>query len=369
MSRVALLLIAASAWCGCDDDVVFRQDRLALKGGEPTVKGGLDDAAIAQDAVGGFEPAGRWVIERFQAPNVKKIDLLWVIDSSGSMDEEQRRIAGAVARFAEVLETREVDARLAVTTMEMAGEQAGCLKQVDGRRWFDIATDPVQEVTRFRTAVQVGASDGTVETGLLAGLVAASGDRPCNQGFRRPDASLAFIFVSDEDDQSPMTLGTARRWARIYNAASHAVVGDDRRALVGAVRGCISPDPNPETPFAELPEEQRRSLDTIAVVGQRYRALAATSGGVSVSICAEDFAGPLAQVALAAAGVQQRYRLRLEPDWETLSVQVDETPSARSEVGMGSGWWYEAETNSILFGSQSIPEWPARISVRYLAAE
>jgi hypothetical protein len=369
MMRWTLLSIAAVLALGCEDDEVFRQDRLSLKAGAPSVKGGLDEIGLADDQVGGFEPAGRWVVERFQAPNVQKIDLLWVIDSSGSMDEEQQRVAAAVARFAEVLEEREVDARLAVTTMEMAGDQAGCLKSVDGRRWFDLAADPVQEVTRFRTAVQVGASDGTVETGLLAGLVAASGDRPCNEGFRRPDASLAFIFVSDEDDQSPMVLETAQRWARIYNASSHAVVGDDRRALLDGVRGCISPDPAPETPFADLPEEQRRSLDTIAVVGQRYRALAATSGGVSVSICAEDFAAPLAQVALAAAGVQQRYRLRLVPDQETLSVQVDETPTAQSEVGAGTGWWYEVETNSILFGSQTVPEWPARISVRYLAAE
>jgi hypothetical protein len=105
------------------------------------------------------------------------------------------------------------------------------------------------------------------------------------------------------------------------------------------------------------------------VVGQRYRALAAATGGVSVSICEADFAEPLAQVALAAAGVRQRYGLHVPPDPQSITVQVDGEVVVRSEPGLDFGWFYEEGGRSVVFGQTSIPEWPAVIAVRYLAAQ
>ena len=353
---------------GCAEELVFSTNKPVLRSGQPVVSSG-DQAASFGNATAEFELAGRWMTERFRAAQVSKLDLLWVVDGSDSMGEEQGKLAAAATRFVEALGSRGVDARLAVTAMDLTEFESGCLREVDGQRWFDLGVNVALATERFRRAVEVGVGGSTTEAGLVAGLVASAQDRPCNDGFHRDEAAFSIIFVSDEDDQSPMSVDTARRWLLARRAQVHAVVGSDQRQLATGIRGCISPDRWPQIAYADLSAEQRGSLDTIATVGQRYRALAAATGGVSVSICEADFAEPLARVALAAAGVRQRYGLHLAADPQSIAVQVDGEIVVRSEPGMDFGWWYEEEGQSIVFGQTSIPEWPARVAVRYLAAQ
>ena len=360
---VVLLCVGAQA---CGDDEIFGVGGPVLRQSVPQADDG-QESLILGEPPGGFGLAGRWITERFRASKVQTLDVLWVIDGSDSMAEEQLKIAGAAARFVAALAAREVDARLAVTTMDLTEFESGCLKEVDGHRWFDMGTNPSLATERFRRAVQVGVGGSTTEAGLVAGLVASSEDRPCNQGFHRDGAAFNMIFVSDEDDQSPMSLETARRWMLARQAQVHAVTGTDTRQLAQGIRGCISPDQWPDTSYGNLTAEQRGSLDTIAVVGQRYRALASATGGLAVSICEADFAEPLAQVALAAAGVRQRYGLHMTPDRSSIAVQVDGEVVTQSEPGSDSGWWYEGEGRNVVFGRADVPEWPARITVRYLA--
>ena len=122
---------------------------------------------------------------------------------------------------------------------------------------------------RFTEAVQVGTSGSTTESGVLAALVAAAGDRECNAGFRRQGASLEFVFVSDEEDQSPLSLETAVRWLSMLDARVHAVVGSNDRDLGEGRRGCIHPDPEPQRPFSGFSQGERTVLTT-AALGQRY---------------------------------------------------------------------------------------------------
>ncbi|MEC7751810.1 MAG: hypothetical protein VX405_09930, partial [Myxococcota bacterium] len=314
----------------------------------------------------GYERSGPWTIERFRTRPIEKLDLIWVIDSSQSMDEEQTKIARSLARFREVIADRRVDGRFAVTTMDLGGE-GSCLREVGGLRWFDTGDNFDLAMDRFTEAVQVGTSGSTTESGVLAALVAAAGDRECNAGFRRQGASLEFVFVSDEEDQSPLSLETAVRWLSMLDARVHAVVGSNDRDLGEGRRGCIHPDPEPQRPFSGFSQGERSSLDTIAALGQRYRTLAAVTGGLATSICSEDFAEPVAQVALESAGARQRYGLALEPDPETITVQVDGVTRAETELGATFGWWFEPESQSILFGRDDIPEWPSQVAVRYMA--
>ena len=353
---------------GCADELVFTTSKPVLRSGQPVVSTG-DQAANFGNATTEFELAGRWVTERFRAAQVSKLDLLWVVDGSDSMSEERGKLAAAANRFVDALGSRSVDARLAVTAMDLTEFESGCLREVDGQRWFDLGVNAALATERFRRAVEVGVGGSTTEAGLVAGLVASAEDRPCNEGFHRADAAFAIIFVSDEDDQSPMSVDTARRWLLARHAQVHAVVGSNERQLATGISGCISPDRWPQIAFTDLTAEQRGSLDTIATVGQRYRALAAATGGVSVSICEADFAGPLARVALAAAGVRQRYGLHMAADPQSIAVQVDGQIVVRSESDMDFGWWYEEEGRSVVFGQTSIPEWPARVAIRYLAAQ
>lgn len=364
MGRLAFVLALAGAMA-CEDEILISQQREVLSAGGPWVSQGEETPRVGTVDEEGYERSGPWIVERFRTRPIEKLDLIWVVDSSQSMDEEQLKIAQSLARFRDVIANRRVDGRFAVTSMDL-GEESACFREVNGDRWFDTADNFDLAMDRFTEAVQVGTSGSSTELGILAGLVAASGSQECNQGFRREGAKLGFVFVSDEEDQSPLSMETALRWVNMLDAQVHAVVGSDQRDLGEGRRGCIHPDPDPNRAFLEFSAEERSALDTIAALGQRYRTLATTTGGLAASICLEDFADSLAQVALESAGARQRYGLRFEPDPETITVQVDGVTRAETEPTATFGWWYEAATQSVLFGRDDIPEWPSQVAVRYM---
>jgi len=159
----------------------------------------------------------------------QKMDLLFVVDDSGSMMEEQGNLASNFPQFADVLDAYMVEAglpldyRLAITTtgrdvaytevlpppfstslpMNEMGDD-GAFRQSCGmsRRWLE-RTDPTVSTT-FACAANVGTGGSSLEMPLYASELALK-DRMTdgtNAGFLREDALLAVVYLSDEDDCS-----------------------------------------------------------------------------------------------------------------------------------------------------------------------
>ena len=81
---------------GCAEDLVFSTSQPVLRSGKPTASAGEQSATFG-DASEQFGLAGRWITERFRAAQVAQLDLLWVLDGSDSMSEEQGKVAAAAA--------------------------------------------------------------------------------------------------------------------------------------------------------------------------------------------------------------------------------------------------------------------------------
>ena len=116
------------------------------------------------------------------------VDILWVVDSSFSMDEEQVQLASHAATFITFLSTAPVDFKLGVTTTDVAagGMLIGPL----------LATDTPSLTAAFVDQVTgIGEGDRT-EVGFLTAVAAAE------SGQLRPGADLEIVFFTDEDDQS-----------------------------------------------------------------------------------------------------------------------------------------------------------------------
>lgn len=156
------------------------------------------------------------------AEQCDKMDILFVIDNSGSMGQEQENLAANFPGFIQVLEDYgDLDYRVAVTTTGVdyewtmsspfgdipsdqdGGDNGAMLQRCDmTRRWVQ-SDDPDPSAT-FSCAAQVGDSGPSKEMPLKA-LKQAFGDRMAdntNAGFRRDDALLAIVFLTDEDDCS-----------------------------------------------------------------------------------------------------------------------------------------------------------------------
>ncbi|MEZ4366319.1 MAG: VWA domain-containing protein, partial [Kofleriaceae bacterium] len=160
----------------------------------------------------------------------QQIDLLFVIDNSGSMQQEQANLAANFPGFIAVLEASGLDYRVGVTTtgrdyayqlatpigaiaMDQDGGDNGHLLAPSGcgmtRPWIEQAdADPAGT---FACLAAVGTSGPSDEMPLGA-LRDALEDRMLdgsNAGFLRPDALLAVVILTDEDDcsyEQPVTL-------------------------------------------------------------------------------------------------------------------------------------------------------------------
>ncbi|MCK6550137.1 hypothetical protein L6R52_30155 [Myxococcota bacterium] len=222
------------------------------------------DAGAPRDA-GTSTPAQDAGVTR-PPPELTPVDIIVVVDNSASMADEQANLARNFAAFADQV-IGVVDYRLAVITTDVlspGGERAGhaestyastppyVLYTVDtsGCRPAGVehgcfrGATPVVDATRMDRATQlatfadnvsVGTCGSGVERAFDALLLALDETAPggCNEGFLRDDANLVLLFVSDEEDDSPMPIADY-----VDAIARHKDLAQVRVAtIVGAVDG------------------------------------------------------------------------------------------------------------------------------------
>lgn len=207
---------------------------------KPAADAGLFDAMPGEidagEADAGPEcpsPPCEQVVADIPLDGQRDVDLLFVIDNSGSMAEEQSSLAANFARFVNVLESIEgglPNVHLGVVSTNMgagpytisgctaagddgvlqnAPQSAGCSAPTD-RFILDIddgqggrATNYTGTLTEtFSCIARLGINGCGFEQPLAAMRRALDGSQPANSGFLRQDALLAVIIVSDEDDCS-----------------------------------------------------------------------------------------------------------------------------------------------------------------------
>jgi hypothetical protein len=179
------------------------------------------DPADDNDPGGGGDEGGSGGGEGGE-PNqgCSKMDLLFVIDNSGSMMQEQTNLIANFPKFITVLEQSGLDYRVAVTTtarnytfnimttagtfpVDLVGESGEMLKKgTMTKRWIDRG-DPDVSGT-FSTLANVG-TDGSGTEMPLGAIRDAFEDRMqdgTNMGFRRSDALLGIVILTDENDCS-----------------------------------------------------------------------------------------------------------------------------------------------------------------------
>lgn len=165
------------------------------------------------------------------AVGCSKMDVLFVIDNSGSMGQEQQNLIANFPMFISVLDASGLDYRVAVTTtarnynysvvtpfgaslpMSTSGESGEMIMPSScsmTKRWIDKSDpDPTQT---FSCVANVGTS-GSADEMPLGAIRDAFEDRitdGTNLGFRRPDALLGVVVLTDEDDcsyEQPVSLG------------------------------------------------------------------------------------------------------------------------------------------------------------------
>lgn len=228
----------------------------------------------------------------------------------------------------------------------------------DDLRYIDASREDAAEL--FAEAV----SPGTTGSGIEAGLEAArltmiepwfTDD---NASWMRPDARLALLFVSDEDDFSPLSVdGYLNAFMQMKGTPGYR---DPHRVTVSSVVGTQTP-PQVGAPACI-------SDDGIGFFGERYLAAANRTGGLAASICEEDFAPIVSQLGLTLSGVSLEFFLSRVPVLESLEVELYASADADSLLGpleLDEDFTYDAERNALVFTTEQAPASSTWLSVRY----
>jgi hypothetical protein len=209
-----LLVIAALVVGGCGVDHAGHGGGAAGSGGNGNTGNGTGGGAGGTGSGGG-------------AQGCTKMDILFVVDNSGSMQEEQTNLGANFPKFIDVLNAymtgagAGLDYHVGLTTtslsdgappiplpipLPVAMADDGAMRNQSScgmtRPWIE-RTDN-NPAMQFSCVAKVG-TDGSGHEQPLSAAKLALTDRIAdgkNAGFLRPDALLAVVILTDEDDQS-----------------------------------------------------------------------------------------------------------------------------------------------------------------------
>jgi len=330
------------------------------------------------------------VTDEFVQNSASEVDILWVVDNSESMTEEQNGLGLSFQAFISNLIASRVDYQIGVVSTDTA--DGGRLHTGASAVPF-IHPDTPDPEAKFLENVRVGINGSRSEKGFESAALAlgkgagwapgdpindpnngtfrpgrcngttceASGrsctsDAQCAQSFLRPEAALFIIMVSDEDDSS---FGPVTYYRRLFDG--YKGPGNESRVSVSAI---VGPPGNDGGCFAP----SRGSANP----GDRYVDLAGQTGGIWSSICAE-FSDSLRELSITAAGLKSIFELSSQatpgasiPCGDTTSegfcVRID--GSILPAQG-GVGWTYDPGRNAIVFGVRNLPRPQSKITVEY----
>ena len=281
-----------------------------------------------------------------------KVDILWVVDDSGSMQDEQNSLSQNFQSFISFADGLGIDYQVGVITTEVQNASvAGILWGCQGFNPI-IRSSDANRVQAFECAARVtnppngnqrpnpGGSD-TQEAGLQAARLAL--DVPnvsgANAGFLRPDARLAVIIVSDEDDQSSGSVNLYVDFFRNLKGFRNPQLVSVSAIAGDVPNGCSTAD-----------------------AGVRYEAATSALRGQFESICSTSWNRLLQDIGLGVFALRSSWTLSRPATPSTIRVTIDGQVVPQSST---NGWTYDAASNSVSFNGSAVPPAGARIEVAY----
>lgn len=340
------------------DYVAYETVRVEVASNDP------DEAVVKVPARGeGAEATYRE--DLFSQGLATAVDVLWVVDTSESMLDEQQALGRKMNVFISSFVNLGLDYHLAVTSTDMLstglqGEFAG--------PWMSSADAPATVASTFESqVVSLGAAGSADEKGFAAAKAALSGapsTRAPNQGFLRADATLAIVAVSDEDDRdaTPELPGASMN-ARVVNDFVTWLQG--RKA-----------DPGDVT-FSSMSGPASGGLSACAVSTGRsataapaYFKATRDTGGVWSNICNFDVTPFLQHLSFVAAGLEFRFPLSGEPlsvSPAVFTVEVTDADGNVTELPFDAldGWTYDSSENAVETHGSGIPEPGSSVRITY----
>ena len=265
----------------------------------------------------------------------KKLDIVWIIDNSGSMADEQSSLGTNFSAFIDDFITKDVDFKMAITTTDTSSSsKKGAM--VSGSDTKLTSAKAKENEARFKSDFRNLVKVGTSGSGYEKGLEASEGFmQKYAMSFLRPEAYLAVVILSDEEDQSSKTvaqytdyLKSFKNQAGLVKVYSIVDVGMSNRGGNGVTTGY-----------------------------QRYAQASTNTAGIVADI-REDFYRNLSDMGDSIIKLLDSFALAHEPVAGSLKVYVNGV--------LETNYTYDAASHSIKFDEGHLPPVGAEVKVTYL---
>ena len=305
------------------------------------------------------------VVDRVVQVTQPQVDVLFVIDNSGSMRAHQDNLSANFPAFMRTFDGSGLDFHVGVTSTDTNVTGGRCdedpaalngrLNSAMGHRWIDETT--LNPVGVFQSLATLGTNGSGCERGLAATYRAREEQIDANAGFFRDGAPLHTVVVSDEQDQTDeenpevITLNEFINW---YDGLGDAVEDRTFSSVVCQYEGTGE---SGNTCY-------RQNL------GTRYLQVTDAIGGLDWDILDEDFGVLLDNIGLLAAGLKTEYFLSQVPVPETIEVSIEEPGGAvrfltQGAAGTGADYAFDEVRNAIVMHTE-VPEPLETVVIAYV---
>jgi len=283
-----------------------------------------------------------------------KVDIVWVVDASGSMQDEQMKIGANLTQFAEQISMASIDVHIVMMTTSAAIPVVCPVVSSDPLSGTPLAMDP-----RYRFLDSRVDSQNALDVAIQS--------FPMYSNFLRPDAVTHFVIVSDDESNYKGQQSPAQRAATFHTDMMALLKKDFVSHTISSAGPTACGDPNC------MPDPNAGICFFVmlgcgaAAPGATYYALAEMTKGLTASICESDWKpifAPLTAAVIESAPLPCNYRIPPAPVGQTLDVtkvNVKWTPPSLSEETFGraagqgacadkAGWYYDdpAKPNEVL---------------------
>jgi len=318
-----------------------------------------------------------------------QLDILWVVDNSGSMGPLQTNMVNNFNSFIQSFETKGYDYRMAVTTTDafLADSKLNGYNSAyanwslfrDGANGqhsgvFIITPSTPNLNNTFVTNATQGAN-GDGDERAFSSLRQSMNDVR-NPAFLRSTSYFAIIILSDEDDFSSeqrvdgsWTLQTNNpnyvpdhdySYANLDTVASYENYLDGLTTSTGATRRW---NVSAITVMDNTCLQNHVNQSPSTVIGQRYMQMANDTQGILGSVCDTSYSTSLNNIASQIATLSTQFFLNEIPQVNTIVVVVNGATVPQSST---NGWSYNSAANSVQFHGTAIPAQGATINVSFV---
>lgn len=263
-----------------------------------------EDVTIIEDTAPDYEPI--WVDHFYQPSQTDGVDIIWVIDPSGSMNNHQARLMQGIAAMMGALPS--ADWRLAIIPADHRFSK-------DEDQFPLVPGDTALDAENMYLASKKGA----FEAGFDA-LYAYIMENDYSLTWMRHDAALLVVFVSDEEEQSNVYFSQVNQFLSWITSYRNNVY----------LASIVNLDPS-----------DSECTNNSSFTGTRYINATNYFGGQVIDICSEDW----------TAGVQDA-STQIEPYeyWDLTHVPLDQNFIYVFVDGViYTDWYFDSTRNRIYF--------------------